>query len=112
MWTVTEAPGIIVPMVQVRVWEGAVPVMAQPLTGVVMDQLMPVPPGSGSLMTTPVAVPWELLVTVTVKPMLVPAETLGASAVFTMVRATPTTVVGAVEVTVAALVAVAVAVLL
>ena len=54
-----------------------------------MDQLMPGPPGSGSLSVTPVAVPVPVaaeLATVTVKPMAVPADTGVASAVFVMVR--------------------------
>src|SRR5271154_3349171 len=115
MWTETEPPGARVPMVQVRVWDPAAPLMAQPVTGVVMDHTTPDPAGPagrGSVMTTPVAVPEELLATVTVKPMLVPAETLAASAVLVMVRPTATTVVVAEAVPVGALVAVTVAVLL
>ena len=95
MWTDTVAVGARDPMVQVRVWDPTAPEMAQPVTGVVMDHTTPDPAGPagrGSVMTTPVAVPLELLATVTVKPMWVPAETVAASAVLVMVRATPRTV--------------------
>jgi hypothetical protein len=50
-----------------------------------MDQLMPVPAGKGSLSVTPVAGPAvEASATVMVKPMVVPAGTGVASAVFVM----------------------------
>ena len=39
------------------------------------------PPGSASVRVTPLAAPVPLLLTVTVNPMSVPAETLAASAV-------------------------------
>jgi hypothetical protein len=55
-----------------------------------MDQLTPVPDGSGSFSVTLVAVPVPAaaeLETVTVKPTLLPAVTGLASAVFVMVRA-------------------------
>src|ERR1700691_4321787 len=115
MWTETEPPGARVPMVQVRVWDPAVPLMEQPATGVVMDHTTPDPAGPGgrgSVMTTPVASPLELLDPVSVKPRLLPAATLAASAVCKMVRTTPTTAVWAVEVWLAALVALTLAVLL
>jgi len=95
----------MVPVVQVRVWDPGAPEMEQPGTAVAMDHTTPEPAGpagSGSDMTTPVAVPEELLLTVTVKSMLVPAETLGASVVFKMVRTTAVSAVVALEVTVAA----------
>src|SRR5580704_8328055 len=113
MCTDTDPEGARLPMVQVRVWDPAAPEMAQPVTGVVMDHTTPDPAGPGgrgSVMTTPVAVPLELLATVTVKPMLVPAETLGASAVLVMVRVTGFTTMVAEADTVGALVEVAVAV--
>src|SRR6476619_4273170 len=47
-----------------------------------MDQSMPVPPGSGSLTVTPVAVATPLaLLTVIVNPICEPADTEAASAV-------------------------------
>ena len=55
-----------------------------------MDHKMPGPPGRGSLMATPVAVPVPAalaLPTVMVKPIGVPAGTAEASAVLVMLRA-------------------------
>src|SRR5579864_6202457 len=49
-----------------------------------IDQLMPEPVGSGSLMVTPLAVPGPPLLTVTVKPMSVPVLTGVLSAVLVM----------------------------
>src|SRR5256885_147339 len=56
---------------QVRVWVGTVPVIEQLLAGVLesIDQSTPVPPGSGSLIETPVADPAPVFESVTVNPM-------------------------------------------
>src|SRR6516165_5166216 len=60
-----------------------------------IDQLMPVPVGSGSSMCTFVAVPGPALCTVIVKPICEPALTDDASAVFVSVRFGHCTVVDA-----------------
>ena len=51
-----------------------------------IDQLIPVPLGSGSFSVVPVELPGPALLRVIVKPMLLPAETEAASAVLLMVR--------------------------
>ena len=71
----------------------------QPLTAGLIDQLMPAPVGSASLSVTPVAVPGPLLFSVIVKPMLLPAFTLAASAVFVICRLGHCTVTDALAVT-------------
>src|SRR5580658_10323690 len=83
--TVTESPGARVPIVQVRTWVPTGPVTAQLPGPVAIDQSMPGPAGSGSVMTTPVAVPTPVLPTTMVKPMGLPVDTGLASAVFVMV---------------------------
>src|ERR1700689_678303 len=86
-WTLNDAPGASDTAEQTRVWVGAVPVMEQPTGPEAMDQLMPGPPGKGSLKVTPVAVPVPAAAefdTVMVKPMEGPADTGVASAVFVM----------------------------
>src|SRR5450631_652590 len=112
MWTVNDAPGASETAVQVRTCGGPAE-MEQPAGPEAMDQLMPGPPGSVSLSTTPAAVPVPgraELDTVMVKPMPVPAETGVASAVFRMESPGASTVMLAEELTEGALVAVAVAV--
>jgi hypothetical protein len=104
MCTEADAPGAMLPRVQFRVCV-VVPVIAQlpgPEYAGLTDQLMPDPPGSGSDIETEfaVAVPAALeFETVTVKPIAEPALTLGASAVLTMLRPGPMTLVIAVELT-------------
>src|SRR5436190_11752581 len=84
---------------QVRVWVGAVPVIEQLLAGVLesIDQSTPAPPGSGSLIETPVASPAPVFVRVTVNPMSAPALTEAASAVFVIVRSGQFTMIVAVS---------------
>src|SRR5512133_3338319 len=83
----------------VRVWVGAAPVIEQLLAGVLesIDQFTPVPPGSGSLIETPVAEPAPLFVRVTVNPMSEPALTEALSAVLVIVRLGHCTVIVAVS---------------
>jgi hypothetical protein len=74
-------------------------VIEQLLAGVLesIDQFTPVPPGSGSLIETPVAEPAPVLVTVTVNPMSEPAFTEALSAVLVIVRLGHCTVIVAVS---------------
>src|SRR5580658_7023597 len=77
-----------------------------------MDQLMPVPPGRGSFRVTAVAVPVPAAAefdTVMVKPMVVPADTGVASAVFVMESPGAWTTMVAEALTLPVLVALAVA---
>src|SRR5438067_719941 len=68
-----------------RVWFGAVPLTEQvmpagiELPAASMDQLTPLPPGSGSESVVPVESPGPAFVRVTVKPMGLPALTEAAS---------------------------------
>ena len=75
-----------------------------------IDQVMPAPPGSGSLNVTDFAVPGPGFVTVITKPIALPALTDDASAVFEIARFGQFTVVVADDWTLGALVAAAVAV--
>ena len=95
--TVMLPPEATVAGPQVRVWVGAVPVIEQLLAGVLesIDQFTPVPPGSGSLIETPVAEPAPVFVRVTVNPMSEPALTEALSAVLVIVRSGQFTVVEA-----------------
>src|SRR5438034_875989 len=70
----------------------------------------PVPVGSGSLRSTPFAVPVPVLLSQIVKPMSSPALTVAASAFLTIVGSGQRTVVVALALTSAWFVAVAVAV--
>jgi hypothetical protein len=75
----------------------------QPVDGVAIDQLIPVPVGNGSFTVTPFAVPVPaapLLETVTTNPICEPASTGDASAVFVMERLGQFTVTVAVDVVV------------
>src|SRR5438132_1701556 len=83
---------------QLSVWVGAVPVIEQLLAGVLesIDQSTPAPPGSGSLIETPVASPAPVFESFTVKPMSEPAFTEAASAVLVIVRLGQFTVIVAV----------------
>ena len=96
MCTWYTAPGTIVPMSQLSTC-GAVPLMLQASPSwLSIDQLTPLPEGSGSLRLTPLAVPVpsaSLLLTVMAKPMGLPALTVTASAVFTTVTSGHCTVV-------------------
>jgi hypothetical protein len=83
------------PNEQVSVWLGAFPVIEQRASAGLIDQLMPVPPGSGSLRVTFFATPGPLFATVIVNPIAVPALTDDASAVLLMVRFGHWTVVDA-----------------
>ena len=58
----------------------------QPVDAGEIDQLIPVPVGSGSLTPTLFAVPGPAFDTVTVKPIGFPAETVAASAVLVIER--------------------------
>src|SRR5439155_1036420 len=86
MCTDTLVPAGMSPRMQLKVWVGAVPVIEQlPWAGpVLIDQLTPDPPGSGSLTVTeratPVAAAPELA-TETVNPIRSPALTVATSAV-------------------------------
>ena len=99
------------PNEQFNVWLGAEPVIEQPAVAGLIAQLMPVPPGSGSLKVTAFAVPGPGLETVIVKPIALPALTEDASAVLEIARFGQFTVVDALACTLGALVAAAVAVL-
>ena len=90
------------------------PVIEHPGFGGTIVQVAPLNDGSGSLRTTPVAVPVPVadeLVTVTVKPAVCPGLMGEASRVFAMVSAGHRTVVDALAVRVGAFVEVTVAVL-
>src|SRR5437016_3440550 len=82
---------------QLSDWVGAVPVIEQLLAGVFesIDQSIPVPPGSGSLIETPVAEPGPAFESVTVNPTSEPAFTEALSAVLVIVRSGQSTVVEA-----------------
>ena len=97
--TVTLPPEATVAGPQLSVWVGAVPEIEQLLAGVLesIDQSTPVPPGSGSLIETPVASPAPVFVRVTVNPMSSPALTEAASAVLVIVRFGQLTVIVAVS---------------
>ncbi len=82
MWTVRTWPEARLPRVQVRTPAAMeqVPAAVPPST----DQLVPASVGKVSWMTTPLASPGPLLVTVSVKPIGSPADTEPASATFVM----------------------------
>src|SRR5262245_66202829 len=90
------------PKLQSSVWLGAAPVMLQvpgPAYAGLIDQLTPVPPGSGSDRVTALAVPvpWAAeFDTVMVNPIGAPALTGGASGVLGIDRsdASPGSVTG------------------
>src|SRR5438309_993229 len=73
---------------QLSVWVGTVPVIEQLLAGVLesIDQSTPVPPGSGSVIETPVAPPAPVFVRVTVNPTSEPAFAEAVSAVLVILR--------------------------
>jgi hypothetical protein len=103
MCTVLLADAAMLPKLHTSVWVGGLPVIEQlpaPAYAGLMVQLTPEPAGSGSLSVTAVAVPGPLLLTVTVKPMVVPVLTGVASAVLVMARPGHCTVVDASEWTV------------
>jgi hypothetical protein len=81
-----------------------------PVYAGLIDQLIPGPVGSGSEIVTARAVPEPLFVTVIVKPRLPPTSTVGASAVFVIVKFGQFTVIDADARTEPSLAAVAVAV--
>jgi hypothetical protein len=89
MCTLAEASAAKSPMTQLSVWTaGAVPVMVHvpgPEYAGEIDQETPSPMGNGSLIVTPCAPPGPKFVTVTVKPIALPALTVPASAVFVVV---------------------------
>src|SRR5437764_1127153 len=69
---------------RLRDWEPSGPVMAEAaLAGLIVQctGVATLPPGRASVRVTPVAVPAPVLVIETEKPMGLPGETLGASAV-------------------------------
>lgn len=77
------APGAMSPNEQLRVFDA----IEHPATDGLIVHVMPVPVGSGSLRVTPFAVPpgEALFETTTVNPIVSPAETEAASAVFVIV---------------------------
>src|SRR5438128_573037 len=83
--TLIDAPETRSPSAQFNVCcAGAVPLIEQvpgPVYAGLIDQLRPVPVGSGSEMVTPVAFPGPALLTVMVKTMVLPELTEGASGV-------------------------------
>ena len=66
--------------------DNVAPTIEQPAFAGLIDQLMPVPVGSGSFSVTPVAVPAPVFDTVIVNPIGSPALTDTASAVFAICR--------------------------
>ena len=66
--------------------DNVAPPIEQPALAGLIDQLMPVPMGSGSLSVTPVAVPKPVFDTVIVNPIGSPALTDAASAVFVICK--------------------------
>ena len=81
-------------MVQLSTCEPTAPVIEQALAvWDWIDQFTPDPAGRGSLMATPVAVPWPEFVTPTVNPICEPAFTVVASAVLVAPRFGQVTVV-------------------
>src|SRR2546428_519846 len=96
-WNVTDAPEARVKLVvsepvgpQSTTWLPTAPLIRQSVpSGVVwllIDQLAPAPPGSGSWTVTPVAAPGPALARVIVKPIVSPRLTGLLSAVFVRVR--------------------------
>src|SRR5438046_223019 len=88
MCTDTLAPAGMSPRVQLKVWVGAVPLIEQPPWAgpVLIDQLTPDPPGSGSLTVTERATPVPRLATETVNPIGSIVFTGVASAVLAIPR--------------------------
>ena len=107
--TEAEPPGARSPSAHVRVpaWIEQVP---GPAYAGLIDQLMPVPVGSGSEIATACAVPAPVLETVIVNPRLLPMLTVDASADLAIVRFGQLTVIDAEAWTEPSFVAVAVAV--
>jgi len=98
--TLAEAPGARSPKLQLSDW--GLPEIEQAGLAGLTDQLIPLPVGSASESVTALAVlvpAAPLFVTVIVKPMLVPALTLAASATLVIERAGHCTVVEAEAVT-------------
>src|SRR5438105_4390726 len=93
---------------QPSTWFGAVPVISHvpgPAYEGSIDQLIPAPPGSGSVSVTDRAMPTlspSRLVTVTVNPMLSPVLTDVSSAVFVIDRSGASTSIVAESLTVGA----------
>ena len=80
-------PEARVKLPQSSVWGG--PARIEQVAGpdwLAIDQLIPVPPGSGSVRVVPVEAPGPALLSVIVKPIALPALTEAASAVLVMVR--------------------------
>jgi hypothetical protein len=117
MCTEALVPGPMLPKLQLSVCVPTLPVIEQvpgPAYAGLMTQSMPDPAGSGSWRVTLVAVPVvpvSALLTVTVKPIVVPVLTGVASAVLVMDRAGASTTMVALAFTLGALVDEAVAVL-
>ena len=109
--TLAEPVGAMSPKAQFNVWFGAEPVIEQPAVAGLIAQLIPAPPGSGSLNVTAFAVPGPGLETVIVNPIGLPALTDEESADLAIARFGQFTVVDALACTLWALVAAAVAVL-
>ncbi len=80
--TVVPSPTARSPSAQFNVWFGALPEMEHAAFAGEIDQSIPVPPGSASVIDAFLATPGPALVTATVKPMSSPAFTVVASAVF------------------------------
>ena len=76
-----------------KLHESVLSAIAQPGTAGAIDQTMPVPVGSGSLMVTPLAVPAPVFSTEIVNPIGEPALTDALSAVLVMSRSAQRTVV-------------------
>ncbi len=110
MCTVADAPDAMSPNAQLSVWFGAEPAIEQAADAGLIAQLMPAPPGSGSLKVTDFAVPGPALETPIVKPMEDPALTVDESTVLVIARFGQFTTVDADACTLCALVAAAVAV--
>jgi hypothetical protein len=108
--TLAEAPGPRFPKLHVRTCP-EIEHVPGPLYAGLIDQLTPVPEGSVSLSVAAVAVPELELLAASVKPIVEPAETVAASAVFERLSAAHATVVVAEDCSVLLLVALRVAVL-
>ncbi len=83
--TCAEAPGARSPNAQFRVLF-CIEQLPGPAYAGLIDQLMPLPVGSGSDNVADRAIPAPVLPTEIVKPMLLPTLTVAASAVLTIVR--------------------------
>jgi hypothetical protein len=107
--TVCDAPAAMSPNEQSSAC--GEPPIEQPVTGVVMDHVIPAPTGSGSCNVTSLATPGPEFNTVIVNPMSLPSLTAEASAVLLMERFGQLTVVDALSCTEGAFDAAAMAVL-